>query len=127
GHESAIEPLSRHRLPSGVNQLGAAAALANLDLKDHIDEQRQLNREAREITRRFFDGEGDQVVPSETNFMMIDVRRSAQEFRAACRERNVLIGRPFPPLDTHIRVSMGTNDEMRRAVDVFKQVLSMRG
>jgi hypothetical protein len=35
----------------------------------------------------------------------------------------VLIGRPFPPLDTHARISIGTMDEMRTCVDVLGRVL----
>ena len=56
--------------------------------------------------------------------MMIDIRRDARDFRAACRKRNVMIGRAFPPLTSHIRVTMGTMDEMRQAVEVFGQVLA---
>jgi histidinol-phosphate/aromatic aminotransferase/cobyric acid decarboxylase-like protein len=35
----------------------------------------------------------------------------------------VLVGRPFPPLTTHARISIGTADEMRRATEIFKRVL----
>jgi histidinol-phosphate aminotransferase len=56
---------------------------------------------------------------------MVDLRRPADEFRAACRDRGVLVGRTFPPLDTWARISMGTADEMRRAAEVFKQVLGV--
>jgi histidinol-phosphate aminotransferase len=124
GSTATIKALSRHQLPSGVNLLGAAAALASLNLKDHIEQQRRLNREAREFTRRYFETAGYKVVPSQTNFMMIDIRRDAKEFRAACRKRNVMIGRAFPPLTSHIRVTMGTMEEMRQAVEVFGQVLA---
>lgn len=123
---ATIDALTRHRLPSGVNLLGASAALATLGDKGHIEEQRRLNRDAREATRRFFEGAGYKVVPSEANFMMIDIRRDAKEFRAACRRRNVMIGRAFPPLTSHIRVTIGTMDEMRQAMDVFRRVLSDR-
>jgi histidinol-phosphate aminotransferase len=53
-----------------------------------------------------------------------DIRRSAREFADACRQRGVAVGRPFPPLDTWARVSIGTMDEMRKAADVFRQVLA---
>ena len=37
----------------------------------------------------------------------------------------VLVGRDFPPFqNTHCRVSIGTVDEMQRAVAVFKSVLA---
>jgi histidinol-phosphate/aromatic aminotransferase/cobyric acid decarboxylase-like protein len=55
---------------------------------------------------------------------MMDLRRNAQPFREACTKENVLVGRPFPPLDTHVRISIGTLPEMKQAVDVFRHVLS---
>jgi histidinol-phosphate/aromatic aminotransferase/cobyric acid decarboxylase-like protein len=34
------------------------------------------------------------------------------------------VGRDFPPMEkTHSRISLGTMDEMRKAVDVFAKVL----
>jgi len=44
-------------------------------------------------------------------------------FQDACKEKGVLVGRPFPPLTTYSRVSIGTMDEMRRAMDIVKRVL----
>ena len=36
----------------------------------------------------------------------------------------VSVGRDFPPFEkTHCRISMGTMDEMKRAVDVFRVAL----
>jgi histidinol-phosphate/aromatic aminotransferase/cobyric acid decarboxylase-like protein len=57
--------------------------------------------------------------------VMVDIRRDAKAFREACRARGVAIGRLFPPLLSHARVSIGTMDEMREATRVFRQVLSM--
>jgi histidinol-phosphate aminotransferase len=61
---------------------------------------------------------------SHTNFLMVPIGRDARAFRDACARHGILVGRLFPPLTTHARVSIGTMDEMKRAVDVFRQVLS---
>jgi histidinol-phosphate aminotransferase len=124
GREDPIAKLATRKLGSSVNILGAAAARASLGKTAHVAGERKLNSEAREFTRRFFDSLGYAVVPSQTNFMMVDIRRSSKEFQEACRKRDVLVGRPFPPLDTHARISIGTMDEMHRAVDVFRQALA---
>jgi histidinol-phosphate aminotransferase len=47
-----------------------------------------------------------------------------EDFQQACRAEGVRVGRPFPPLWTHCRISIGTMDEMQRAVKVFDKVLS---
>jgi histidinol-phosphate/aromatic aminotransferase/cobyric acid decarboxylase-like protein len=55
---------------------------------------------------------------------MVDLRRDVRAFREACRADGVLIGRLFPPLARHARVTVGTMDEMRRATAVFRRVLA---
>jgi histidinol-phosphate aminotransferase len=125
GREGTLEPMRRHKLESGVNALGAAAAMAVLNRKDQVAGQRRLNHDARSFTKGWFESAGYKVVPSETNFMMVDLRIDPRSFRDACRKLDVWVGRPFPPLATHARISIGTMDEMRRAVEIFGQVLKV--
>jgi len=123
GHADAIARLGPHMLDLGVNGVGAAAALASLGAAAHVERERALNREAREFTRRFFVDAGFAPSASEANFVMVDLRRDVKAFRDACRERDVAVGRLFPPLLTHARVTVGSLDEMRRATEVFRSVL----
>src|SRR5262249_22643561 len=67
---------------------------------------------------------GYPVVPSEANFIMFDTRRDIRQFAADCRAKGIEVARPFPPLLTHARVTIGTMDEMKKASEVFKQVLT---
>jgi histidinol-phosphate aminotransferase len=124
GLPPALDAMRRHQLTLGVGVLGAAAALATLGERDFVARQRALNREARELTRRFLADGGWAVAPSHANFLLVDVRRDARAFQQACATRGVLVGRPFPPLATHARISIGTLDEMRRALPVFRDVLA---
>ena len=57
---------------------------------------------------------GFKSAPSEANFVMVDIRRGAKEFQDACRAQGVLVGRPFPPLLSQTRISIGTEDEIRK-------------
>jgi histidinol-phosphate aminotransferase len=43
---------------------------------------------------------------------------------AEFEKRGVLVGRPFPPMTEHLRVSIGTADEMRRFMAAFKEIVS---
>jgi histidinol-phosphate aminotransferase len=110
-------------LAIGVNRMGAVAALASLGLKSHIEREHAKNKDAREWTQRELAAFGYPSVPSHTNFIMVDVRQDAKAFREACKAQNVLVGRPFPPLTTYARVSIGTMDDMHRAMDVFRHIL----
>jgi histidinol-phosphate aminotransferase len=51
-------------------------------------------------------------VDSHANFVMMDTQHSAVEVIEHFRKHNVLIGRHFPPMDTYIRVSLGTPPQM---------------
>ena len=67
---------------------------------------------------------GYQVIPSETNFFMVDMRRPVPPVIEAFRSRGVLVGRPFPPMMQHLRVSIGTADEMQRFLTAFRAVVA---
>jgi histidinol-phosphate/aromatic aminotransferase/cobyric acid decarboxylase-like protein len=61
---------------------------------------------------------------SQANFMFVNIGRPAKEFREACKARNVLVARDFPPFEkTHCRISFGTMEEMQAAVKVFGELL----
>ena len=42
-------------------------------------------------------------------------------------ERGILVGRPFPPMDDYLRVSVGNADEMARFLAAFKEILPVSG
>jgi histidinol-phosphate aminotransferase len=123
GRPETIAAMSRFRLPIGVNALGAAAALASIGDERHLEREVKLNGEARTFTRGFFERAGYACSASQTNFLMVGIRRPIAEFKDACAKRGVAVGRPFPPLNEHARISIGTMDEMRRAVSAFDGVL----
>ena len=57
----------------------------------------------------------------------MDIKRPAKGFRDACKEQGVLVARDFPPFEnSHVRISIGTLDEMKRAVEVFGKVLGVK-
>ncbi|MBI4476118.1 MAG: hypothetical protein HY654_03035 [Acidobacteria bacterium] len=62
-----------------------------------------------------------------TNFVFLDLGRPASQFREACRALGVSVGRDFPPMEkTHGRISLGTMEEMQKALEVFRKVLTAR-
>ena len=76
------------------------------------------------FTIKAFEQMGFKATDSQTNFIFVNINRPAAAFRDACREAGVMVGRDFPPYEkTHCRISIGTQQEMERAVGVFKKVL----
>jgi len=64
------------------------------------------------------------VHSTDANFLMVDVHRAAKAFKMECIKHKVAIGRAFPSLPTHARISIGTMPEMKQAVAVFRTVLA---
>jgi histidinol-phosphate aminotransferase len=124
GHPATIRQLQAWRIPSGINVFAASAAMASLELGDHVQRQRTLNRDARRVAMDAMRRAGFAVVPSHTNFFLTDIGRDPAAFRDAARARGVAVGRPFPPLTTHMRLSIGTMDEMQRALPILTELLT---
>ena len=124
GMPDTIKPLARVKMPYNVSVFGIAAAIAALNNPKHIDAERARNTEVRNFTVKALEALGCKPAKSEGNFIFVDIGRSAAEFRAACSNQWVSVGRDFPPFEhSHARISLGTMAEMRRAVDVFREVL----
>ena len=69
---------------------------------------------------------GYDCIPSETNFFMVHIKRPVQPVIEEFRKKGVLVGRPFPPLNESLRVSVGTPDEMTRFMVAFKEVFATK-
>jgi histidinol-phosphate aminotransferase len=53
------------------------------------------------------------MVPSQGNFVMIETGKPIRKVIDYFKSQNVMIGRPFPPLDTKARITLGTPPEMQ--------------
>jgi histidinol-phosphate aminotransferase len=128
GQPRTIEAFNRWAITFNQNSLSVAAAVAALGDQAHIDAERARNTEVRQFTTTYFQGLGHKVMASQTNFVFVEINRPAEEFKKACAEQRVQVGRKFPPLEkTYARVSLGTMDEMKRATEVFTRVLAAKG
>jgi histidinol-phosphate aminotransferase len=67
---------------------------------------------------------GYQHIPSQANFIMIDVKRPVRPIIDGLRQRGVQVGRPFPTLPNHMRVTIGTQPEMEAFLSAFRQVIA---
>src|SRR5579884_348686 len=63
-------------------------------------------------------------IDPQANFVMIDIGRDVRPFAAEMAQNAVAVGRPFPPLDRMLRVTIGTDADMARFREVFWRVYS---
>jgi histidinol-phosphate aminotransferase len=124
GMTDTVKPLAMLKMPYNVSVFGVAAAIASLNDPKHIEDERARNTEVRAFTVKALQEMGAKPTDSQANFLFVDIQRPAKEFREACAKSGVMVGRDFPPFEkTHCRISIGTMDEMQKAVDVFRSAL----
>jgi histidinol-phosphate aminotransferase len=124
GESDTIKPMARLKMPYNISVFGIAAAIAALNDPKHIEQERARNTQVRAFTVKAFEELGCKATASEGNFIFVDIGRPAREFRDACANQWVSVGRDFPPYEhSHVRVSIGTMAEMQRATTVFREVL----
>lgn len=128
GYAVAPASLIRQMRPySDSNCVSALAKYAGVaSLKDTVGEEK-VRRDiiaTRRKTTAALEGIGCKVIPSDANFFMVDVRREVPPVIQAFRDRGILVGRPFPPMTQHLRVSVGTPAEMEQFLGAFKSIVA---
>jgi histidinol-phosphate aminotransferase len=122
--KETIDQLRRNQMWDSVNCMALAAATASLDDLAHVPNGQRLNREAKTFVTSELDKMGYEQIPSQANFIMFDCRRPVVPLIQAMKERKVHVGRLFPALPNHMRLTIGKKSEMERFVDAFKQVIA---
>jgi len=125
GQPETMQTISRAWGLGSINTLTAAAGIASLRDVKHMEEERAENARVRDFTLQAFRDLGFEGTNANTNCVFVDIKRPAKDFREACAAQKVRVGRDFPPFEkSHTRISLGTMDEMKLAVAVFKRVLT---
>jgi histidinol-phosphate aminotransferase len=124
GMPDTMKKLAQLKMPYNVSVFGVAAAIASLNDPQHIADESKRNTEVRAFTVKALLDMGAKPADSQGNFVFVDIGRPAKEFRDTCAKSGVMVGRDFPPFEkSHCRISIGTMDEMKKAVEVFRGAL----
>ena len=105
---------------NAIVKYGAIAALNDTDAQAKV---KRVTLELRKKTTAELTNLGYAVVPSEANFFFVHLRRPVPPVIDEFKKKGVLVGRPFPPFMEHLRVSVGTADEMSRFLTAFKEIV----
>lgn len=117
-----VDEMSNYSTGS-VNALARWGAVAAMEDVAAAEKMLAHNKKWREQTRQDLAGLGFESIPSQTNFFMVNLRQPVAPIRRAFRERQVAVGRDFPPMLDHLRVSVGTEEEMGRFMNAFEDIL----
>jgi histidinol-phosphate aminotransferase len=110
----------RINVVSIVSAKGVVAALA--DRQSILRERTAAMSKTRRELCAWLKERKLKYIEPQANFLMIDVGRNAREFISGMPKLGVAPGRPFPPLDNMLRVTIGTDQEMAKFRDVFWKV-----
>src|SRR5213082_393106 len=121
--KETIERMRRNQMWDSVNCMALAAATASLDDLDHVPTGQRLNREAKQFTTSELEKMGYKLIPSQANFIMFDCKRPVVPIIKAMKERNVRVGRLFPALPNHMRLTIGKKTEMDTFLAAFREVM----
>jgi histidinol-phosphate/aromatic aminotransferase/cobyric acid decarboxylase-like protein len=105
---------------------GMAGATASLKAPDLVPTRRKIIGDVRNDVFAFMDKNGYKYIPSVSNKFMVDVGRPSGEFTAGLQNEKVYIANRWPVWPTHVRVSIGTQDEMDKFKVAFKKVMESK-
>lgn len=119
GPTAAIDYLNRMRAPFNVGALSQRAACVALEDPEHVKRYVELNGRERARVSAALKEQGFGVAPSQANFVLVDVAKPGKEVYEALLRQGVIV-RPMPaPIDTWLRITIGTeamNDRMLGAM-----------
>jgi histidinol-phosphate aminotransferase len=119
-----IDRMRRNQMWDSVNCMALAAATASLDDPDHVLNHQRLTHEAKTFVTSELNKMGYEQIPSQANFIMFDCKRPVVPLIQAMKQRKVHVGRLFPALPNHMRLTIGKKSEMELFVSAFKQVMA---
>jgi histidinol-phosphate aminotransferase len=118
----AIDQLRPHQMWDSVNIMALMAAAASLDDVDQVANGRRLNSEVRAFVTSELVKMGYKSIPSQANFIMFDCKRPVVPIIKAMKESRVAVGRLFPALPNHMRLTIGKKSEMETFLSAFREV-----
>lgn len=118
--------LNKARSPFNVNSIIQAGVLAAMDDTEHLNLCVNVIKAGRKQYEEAFKAWGIEYVPSHTNFILAKVGSGSEVFRA-CLQQGVIL-RPMDGygLTEYIRISIGTEAENKRCLDVLGEVLGKK-
>jgi histidinol-phosphate aminotransferase len=124
GQPEIIRKLDAQKAYDSMSLMALVAARASLADTSHVVEGRRRNTATKHDLVARLAKQGYTVLPSEANFLMIDLRREVKPVIGALRERKVQVGRVFPAMPKHLRVTIGTPEEMDKFMEAFSATMS---
>jgi len=120
---AVAEILQKARQPFNTNAIAQAGALAGLKDENHIRLTREMNNSGRELLEKSFSDLGLEYVPSHANFVLVKGGDGDRVFAEMLKKGVIVRAMRGYKLPEWVRISVGTESENVRCLDVLKEVL----
>lgn len=127
GAPGIIDILNRVRMPFNVCLPGQPAAIEAVRDTDHLTASVEFNRLWREELTASLSALGLDVVPSQTNFVLVGFPEEGPNDATAANKFLMEAGyivRALPPLPHHLRISIGTEEQNRAIVALLNEFMN---
>ena len=122
--KEAIDRMRSNQMWDSVNIMALAAASASLDDTDQVPNGQRLNSETKTFVISELQRMGHKTIPSQANFIMFDCKKPVVPLIKTLKERSVHVGRLFPALPNHMRLTIGKKSEMEIFLETFRELMT---
>lgn len=119
-----IQRMRPYQTWDSVNIMAIVAATASLNDPDQVANGRRWNGETKRFVTAELEALSYKCIPSQANFMMVDLRKPVKPSIEALRQRGVQVGRAFPAMPNYMRVTIGKKPEMEAFLKAFREVMA---
>ncbi|MCX7661976.1 MAG: histidinol-phosphate transaminase [Candidatus Omnitrophica bacterium] len=116
--------MERVRQPFNVNSLAQVAGISALKDKDFLLKTRQVILEGKKYLYRELDKLGLKYIPSQANFILIDIKRDSKKFfKEMLKEGIIIRDMKQYGLNNFVRVTIGTERENHNFIRALKKLI----
>ena len=126
GTKEKAAALRAQQVWSNANTSVLDAALEMLAEPGYVEKTRLAMNGTKRWLVEELHKDGRRTIPSEANFLMFEVGRDVGPLVEAFQAKGVKVGRRFPALPTHLRISIGTDAETRAFLVALRELVPAR-
>ena len=118
-----IAEMERYASWDNANQAALAMALASLSDASAVPDKRRLLNDTRQWLCAELDRDRRRYIPSQANFVMIDVGGDVVPVGETFRVKGIQVGRKFASMPNWLRVSIGTREQMVAFLAALREIV----
>ena len=122
GAKEPIARLAAQLLQDNGNAAILQAAVASLADDDHVDTCRAQLNFTRKLLCSELAADSRPFIPSQANFVMLDMGSDVKPIIEQFRARNIIVGRRFAAMPNFLRVTIGTNPETEAFLNALREI-----